>query len=501
MGNEYISYATNSPRKVGGKNTQLKKKEVEVGNKQSHTPIVEHEEEPSEKEEISNTSILIQMRLFTFMIALTAFILAGCAAYFSVSGLATLFAGAFWSIVVMGGILEFGKLMATSFLYRYWKQASVFLRIYLTTAVFVLMLITSMGIFGYLSRAHIEQQGNIQDAVVEVERIDSQIRREHEKIDTLNQRIQSIESDDTDLSSSIERQESIRDSAWDMVQSDIDFEQSQIKDIQNNLKSQLESLDQKYELNLADLNSELDRIEQELQRISNEERGLFKKKQTELKDSLREQQSEILLRKDQLREKLDTDKENLRHFAYQQISVHQEKIDGYRQQSQHTIDEANRRINDLKENDDLSEKEKEERVDSLREKIDSLYSEIESLKDDKFEADSAVRLVETEVGPIKYVAEAVYGNTETNTVEKAVRFLIILIVFVFDPLAVSLVLAYNSLIMTEKRKETKYKDLDEDKEEVSVSKKPLFDKLKKVKTRKGEIRDLEGNKKMETDTK
>jgi hypothetical protein len=430
------------------------------------------------------------MRFFTFVIALTAFIIAGCAAYFSVSGLATLFAGAFWAIVVMGAILEIGKLVATSFLYRYWNVTSVLLKTYLMFSVFVLMIITSIGIFGYLSRAHIEQQGNIKDAVVLVEKLESRILKEQEKVDTLNQRIKFIESETVDISPMIQRQESIRDSAWSMVQRDIDFEQSQIDDIQSNLQSQLESLDRKYQLDLQDLNTEQDRIETELQTISVEERRMFSKKQNDLKNSLREQQSRILFRKEDIRNKLDSDKEKLRTESYQRISLHQEKINEHRQRAQKTIDDANQRINDLKIEEDNGIKTKIEKSGDLQVQMDELYSTIESLKIEKFDAESKVRLVETEVGPIKYVAEALYGDTESNTVEKAVRLLILLIVFVFDPLAVALVLAYNSLIVAGRREI-----------ETELSKNELFEKLKKVKTRNGEIRDLNGNKKMETEIK
>lgn len=83
------------------------------------------------------------------------------AAYYSVYGLATLFAGAFWHVVVMGVVLEIAKLVVVSWLYHHWSTSPIHVKSYLTFAVVLLMMITSMGIFGFLSKAHIDQQVKI----------------------------------------------------------------------------------------------------------------------------------------------------------------------------------------------------------------------------------------------------------------------------------------------------------------------------------------------------
>ena len=90
---------------------------------------------------------------FIILLILTTLSIAGSAAYFSVVGLARVFSGAFWSIIAMGSSLEAGKLIGASYLYRHWKDMSKAMRAYLLGAVVVLMGITSMGIFGYLSSA------------------------------------------------------------------------------------------------------------------------------------------------------------------------------------------------------------------------------------------------------------------------------------------------------------------------------------------------------------
>lgn len=92
--------------------------------------------------------------MFVSILALTAFIIAGVAAYFSVQGIATLYAGAYISVLVMAGSLEAGKLVATSFLYRYWHKTNLLLKTYILIAILTLMGITSMGIFGFLTSAY-----------------------------------------------------------------------------------------------------------------------------------------------------------------------------------------------------------------------------------------------------------------------------------------------------------------------------------------------------------
>jgi len=91
---------------------------------------------------------------FDILLGIVALVIALVAAFFSVYGIATLFAGAFASTVVMGTVLEIGKLVSVTYLYRYWKQTKKWLSLYLSAALIILMLITSMGIFGYLSAAY-----------------------------------------------------------------------------------------------------------------------------------------------------------------------------------------------------------------------------------------------------------------------------------------------------------------------------------------------------------
>ncbi len=112
------------------------------------------------------------MGYFLMFIAVS---IASVAAYFSVYGLAHIFAATFWSVVIMGGILEVGKLVATSFLYRYWDHLKFALKSYLLVAIFGLMVLTSAGIFGYLSNAYQQDIVGVKDVQARIELLDTEL--------------------------------------------------------------------------------------------------------------------------------------------------------------------------------------------------------------------------------------------------------------------------------------------------------------------------------------
>jgi len=130
--------------------------------------------------------------MFKLLLGLSALFLAGCGAFFSVTGIGLLFSGSFWPTVIMASSLEFGKIMASSFLYRYWKKINNIIKIYLLGAVVILMGITSLGIFGYLSQAFYSTKSSIdaiesQLSLLEAKKISlqSQIASNNDRIKTL----------------------------------------------------------------------------------------------------------------------------------------------------------------------------------------------------------------------------------------------------------------------------------------------------------------------------
>jgi hypothetical protein len=136
------------------------------------------------------------LKVLLFMAAIAV---AGTGAYFSVTGLGVLFSGASMAVVVMASALEFAKLVTASYLEQKWKETTLFLKVYLTSAVFILMLITSAGIFGYLSNAF--QQQNIK-----LQQIDREILVFQTKID---QNTSQIEQLSTQISESNKNQTTI----------------------------------------------------------------------------------------------------------------------------------------------------------------------------------------------------------------------------------------------------------------------------------------------------
>ena len=240
---------------------------------------------------------------------MTALAISAVAAYYSIIGLIAIFSSAVIPIAVMGVVLETGKLVTAAWVYHHWKRTPVLLKTYLISAVVVLMFITSMGIFGFLSKAHIEQTTVNSDNTLQIELIDSKIQRERDTI----------------------------------------------KRAENTLL-QLDSALEKYV---------------ELGAVT---KGLNARK---------EQQGE--------RNELNT-----------------------------TIDESTDAIATLTQ------------------------------KKSQLNADRIA--IEAEVGPIKYISELIYGESTKGVLEDAVRGVILIIVFVFDPLAVLLLVAANQSLVQEQVK-------------------------------------------------
>ena len=358
--------------------------------------------------------------LFGILTLITALAIAGVAAWFSIAGLMAIFSAAAMPIAIMAGTLEVGKLLTASWLYRYWNETGILLRTYLSIAVFILMLITSMGIFGYLSKAHLDQASESGDAFAIVERIDGQIGREENKIATLEDRILGI-GGTVDVSQSIQQQESIRDGAWERVQGDIEYAQGQIQ----SLRDQLATLDTAVN-NLR---------EKGVEEIETDAGGTFRRAETETIDYVAQANTLFASQKEQ-RDGIKVD-----------IDKQQANIDGYRAQAQKTIDQANSEINRLRNSNTVQQDTNLVKIDEFNEQIDTIYVKISTLKDEKYEAESVVRTLEKEVGPIKYVAQLLFGGDSEDLLDKAVQVFILMLVFVFDPLAVMLVIAANQTLL------------------------------------------------------
>jgi len=238
----------------------------------------------------------------------TALAISAVAAYYSIIGLIAIFSAAVIPIAVMGVVLELGKLVTASWLYHYWKKVNGLLKTYLISAVIILMFITSMGIFGFLSKAHIEQTTITSDKSLEISSVQSEIER-HKK--------------------------------------------------------------------------DIFRAEQSLQLLDN---ALIK---------------------------------------YTDLGA------------------VTKGLN--------ARKEQEVERNELNQSIQSATDKIATLTEKQFRLKKEQLQIQSEVGPIRYIAELIYGDSTQSVLEDAVRWVIIIIVFVFDPLAVLLLISANITLKEEQR--------------------------------------------------
>ena len=243
------------------------------------------------------------IRILPWVTLISGLAISGIAGYYSIIGLTAIFAAAFWPVVVMGTALEVGKLVSLSWLYNNWAIAPFLTKTYFIFAIVVLMFITSMGIFGFLSKAHIDQTLIGSNVEIEVAGVQSKIDRETTRI-VFN-------------------------------------------------KTVLDQLD-------AAVNSltEANRI--------------------------RGSSGAIAVRKDQ-----------------------------------------------------------QEQRDALQSEIDVSLDKIQMFNVEMSVLDIEQTKLAAEVGPIKFVAELVYGESSKEVIEKSIIYVIVILIFVFDPLAVLLILAFN----------------------------------------------------------
>ena len=199
--------------------------------------------------------------LLGLLVLLTALTISSVAIYYSVAGLVAIFAAAAIPIMVMGGALEIGKLVTAVWLHRYWHKAKWWLKGYLTTAVVILMFITSMGIFGFLSKAHIEQTASAQEGLAQIQRIEEEIIRQQATIARAEQRIAEAEASvgesNAAIQEQIDREQERIDNAYIRIQPAIE-EQTAIIEAERAADA---NRTQPYEEQLTALDEELRRLD------------------------------------------------------------------------------------------------------------------------------------------------------------------------------------------------------------------------------------------------
>jgi len=272
--------------------------------------------------------------MFKYILGLSAFLLASCAAFFSIKGIALLFAASFWSVGIMAGSLEVAKLVSASYLYRYWSVVHDLLKKYMLSAVILLMCITSLGIFGFLSDA---------------------FQRNFSQYSLNLNKIQSLKSQQN------------------FYLSQIDFNKNKLKDLIELQKTYQTSLD--------------NAVKQDVTTTKTTDGGFFNSAKTEKVTDIK------------------------------------------------LVESKNKIIEGSQSN-----------INNLFSQISTVTSDLQNLEKQSLENNQEIMKLESdntkgEIGTFKFVADAFRLKIET-----AVRIFILLIVIVFDPLAVCLVIAYNSMI-------------------------------------------------------
>ena len=371
--------------------------------------------------------------ILTFLSALT---ISAVAIYYSVAGLVAIFAAAAVPIIIMGGALEVGKLVTAVWLHKYWQQATWWLKTYLTTAVIILMFITSMGIFGFLSKAHIEQTSASVENVAQIEQINKQIAGYQAIINRAEEQIKKLETTgtgaDQNIQSQIDRENLRIDTAYDRVQPAIDATNKKLEQDISLYTDQIENLDRKItEFETAsdiDTNDK-DQVKQLQALVGASPDGAYgggtARAVKAYIDDLNKQKQDLFVKIESLKETANEEIKRLRSRAEKEIDDSNALIERLRSQlGQDTGVDI------------------QSEIDTQTTRITDANTELDALTKQKFEIESEYRKLEAEVGPIKYIAEFIYGEqADKNMLEEAVRWVIIVIIVVFDPLAVLLLIA------------------------------------------------------------
>ncbi len=401
--------------------------------------------------------------LLTLVVAISISVIA---AYYSIIGLTAIFAAAFLPIVLMGSVLEVGKILTTIWLHINWNRAPKVLRTYLVTAVLVLMFITSMGVFGFLSKSHIEQSAVGDEQIAQAEVIDDKIARAQAKQQRWTEEIARLNAGETSgrVDTLISRERERISDAQDSLIPQIKAENDKIPGLRE--QAEKEVAQQNKRLSDAQTRSseairvaqaELDRLDADVEAYTSQgtaTTGAFggKTDMVAKGNELRKQQRS---QRTKLQGDIDKAKANELSVASrvqkeitkindklaEQISAVEDRIAEIRKTIEPTIASANANIEKYTLQAGSANQNVDSRIEELEKNIEDLQPTIDQLREDKFVFEKKYRQFEAEVGPVKYIAELIYGEADRSQLEEAVRWVIIIIVAVFDPFAVCLVLA------------------------------------------------------------
>lgn len=382
------------------------------------------------------------MRFFGYWTILVALSISAVAAYYSIVGLVAIFAAAAIPVIIMGSVLEVGKLTTAIWLHTNWKRAKFLIKTYLTVATFLLMFITSMGIFGFLSKAHIEQTAVAVEGVAQLERIQTEISRTEDIIARAESQITKLENSGNSADTSIQEK--------------ISTEEARIATVYERLQQDINTANGALEAAIAPYIAQQEEADRVLAQIS----------QYVADNNIRALQGLIGARQDgqygtrtaaavqAFREKQEADRASALEQIAQRRSATREEITRLRSAADAQIAQSNELINRLRgQLGTTSIADVEADIQEQRNRIKEAEASLDALFERKYAIETEARKLEAEVGPVKYIAELVYGEEAgRDTLEQAVRWVILILVIVFDPLAVVLVISGITLVEQNPRK-------------------------------------------------
>tara|TARA_R110001599_G_scaffold103857_4_gene264204 strand:- start:20 stop:2047 length:2028 start_codon:yes stop_codon:yes gene_type:complete len=343
--------------------------------------------------------------IFAIITLISALSISIIAAYFSIIGLATIFPGSMYAVIAMGSVLEIGKIIASIWLHKNWKSAPKLIKFYLFSAILILMGITSMGIFGFLSKSHIEHEQTAEKSKALVTQVENKIERQREYI----QRQKDL----------ISKKEEKSENLGGKTSENIKLEQEKISQLTNQLDRDI-NIDNEI---LKSLNNKLSILDKDLNDLKNKSGGLFSSKKKDIESKILEQKIE---------------RENIA----KKIKTAEDNISKQRAETSEIISSIRKRIQEYQSLGFEDPGDAESKVELFNMNISKALDEIDALEQEKFNYSDGTRQLEAEVGPIKYVAEFISDITGSSfDISKAVRVVILILIFVFDPLAILLVLA------------------------------------------------------------
>jgi len=382
------------------------------------------------------------MRIFGYWTIFIALVISAIAAYYSIIGLIAIFAAAAIPVIVMGTALEIGKITSAIWLHLKWKTGKWLIKGYLVFAVALLMFITSMGIFGFLSKAHVEQNASMLEGEAQLERIVIEITRAEGEIDRYETKIEKLSTADTSTDDGIQEKIRIAEESittvYDRLKDDIKFTQESLATAAAPYEKQAEQADATLEKMNTYVEENNIRALQGLVGAAQDGRMGSKTadKVTEFRDKTEKSRMMALFQLGKIRE------------------ASQEDIVKLREAADKTIAQTNELITRLREQlGTATDTDVEPQIQELQAKIKEFEINLDTLFEQKYAIEATSRELEADVGPVKYIAELVYGDeADRDSLEDAVRWVILLLVIVFDPLAIVLVISGISLVEEYPRK-------------------------------------------------